>query len=154
MNIAIAITVMLALVTTFALITWASFRVRQRRTSRNALGKELTLLADARAVERQAKVLLADAGETLALYDANTPFDMKQVAFGKGVMAARLAASEAHWAQLTLEYGEDFYRANGRLQHAKAAFVVAEEIAARGKIMAAVQGPTRSSHLREVPEVD
>ena len=60
-------------------------------------------------MEHQAKALLADAGETLALHDAYVPLDIKQVALGKGLLAARLAASQAHWAQLTLEYGEDLH---------------------------------------------
>ena len=154
MDTTIAVTVTSALVTTCAFIAWAGFRGYKRRTSQNAAGKELALLADACAVERQAKALLADAGEALALHDANAPFNMKQIGYGKGVLAAKVATGEARGAQRQLEWGEDFDGASIRLNLAKKAFVIAEEITVRAKIMAAVQGRTGYLHLREVPKVD
>ena len=153
MSVAIAVTAILALVATCVLIVWASFKVNKRRTSRNEAGRELALLADAHAVEHQAQTLLADAGDELALHDAHAaPFDMKQLGYGKGILAAKIAASQARLAIRQLEWGEDFYGARVRLNLAKKAFAIAEDMAERGKIMAAAPGRNRAPHLQEVSE--
>lgn len=101
------------------------------------------MLADARAVELQAKALLADAGEDLVLHDATARWNMKQLGYGQGGLTARIAVVEARGARWAMEYGEDADVANRRLRLAKHAFVIAEEIAGRAKIMAAVQRRNR-----------
>ena len=123
--------------------------MHKRLTSRNAAGKELALLVDARAVAFLARKLLADAGESLALYDAVTPWDGKQVGYGKGVLTARIAAGHAFWAQRQLELGEDFDEANIRLRLAKRAFGLAEEIAKDAKIMASIRQAPPSGPVEE-----
>ena len=67
---------------------------------------------------------------------------MKQLGYGKGIPTAKIAVVEARGAQRAMEYGEDADVANRRLHLAKHAFVIAEEIAERAKIMAAAQRPT------------
>ena len=116
------------------------------RAPANAAGKELALLADVRAVEYQTRTLLADCDDDFALRDALVPLNMKQLGYGKGILTARIAVTEARGAQRAMEYGEDADVANRRLHLAKHAFVISEEIAAQAKIMAAVQRvpmPTR-----------
>ena len=112
------------------------------------------MLADARAVEYLARALLADARGDLALYDARTPSNMTRLGYGKGLLTTRIAASEARGAQLAMEYGEDAGVANRRLRLAKRAFVLAEDLAARAKIMAAVQGRTQRSRLQQMEDAD
>ena len=100
-----------------------------------------SLLADARAVKHLARTLLADCGEDLALHDVLALSNTKHLGFGKGVLTARIAVAEARGAQWAMEYGEDADIANRRLRLAKYAFVMAEEMAARAKIMAEAKVP-------------
>ena len=141
---------MIVLVTMNVIFASVGFMAQKRR---NAAGKEFALLADARAVEHQARTLLAECGEDLALHDALAPSNMKQLGYGKGILTAKIAVVEALGAQRAMEYGENAGVANRRLHLAKHAFVIAEEIAARAKIMAAVQGRTRRPNLQDVPDV-
>lgn len=134
---------MIVLVTISVAFATVGFMLKNGRSARqNAAGKELALLADARAVEHLARMLLANCGEDLALHDAVAPSNMKQLGFGKGILTAKIAVVEAVGAQRAMEYGENANVANRRLQLAKYAFGVAEEIAERAKIMAAAQGRT------------
>ena len=149
MNIAI-----LALVATCMFFVRAGLGMHKRRTGRHAVGKELAFLAHARAVEHQAKALLADNYEGLVLHDTNAAFDTRQIGYGKGVLAARIAASGARGAQRQLEWGEDFVGAHVRLNVATKAFATALETTGLAKIMMAVKGRTRYPHLREVSGID
>ena len=114
-----------------ALVAAAGFKARRRRTSE----RDSALLADALEVERQAKALLYDAGKELALHDANAPYDLKEIGYGKALLAARVAASQARWARRQLEYGEDFAGASVRLGLARGALTLAGEKASLGKVM-------------------
>ena len=146
---------MMVLVTMSAIFASVGLMVQKRRCARrNAAGREFALLADARTVEHLARTLLADCGEDLALHDALAPSNMKRLGLGKGVLTARIAIAEARGAQWAMEYGEDADVANRRLHLAKYAFGVAEEVAERGKIMAAAQGHARRPHLQETPDVE
>ena len=127
-----------ALLAACLLIVWVGFGVLRRRATRKTAGRELVLLADAIAVEHAARALLADGAEALAMRDAVAPFDMEQVGYGKGLLAARIAVGQAIWARRRLEYGEDFTGATICLNLAKRAFAVAEEKAKRAMIMASV----------------
>ena len=151
MGIESVVIAMIVLVIMSVIFTSVGFMaLKGRGARRNAVGKEFALLADARAVEHQARTLLAECGEDLALHDALTSSNMKQLGYGKGILTAKIAVVEAIGAQRAMEYGEDADVANRRLHQAKHAFVIAEEIAARAKIMAAVQGPTSRPNLQEV----
>ena len=150
----IVIPVILAVVSRWVFTALDGLKVHGRRTGRNAAGKELVLLADAHVVERQARALLADAGEMLARYDAVISWDRKQIGYGKGVLASKIAASQARLAHWTLEYGEDFRRADGRLDLAKQALATALQITRRARMAAAVDEPTRFLQLPGVSEAD
>ena len=121
---------------------------KRQSTGRYDAGREFALLADARSVEHLARTLLADCGEDLALHDAVVPFQGSTLGYGKGILAARIAVGEAGGAQRAMEYGEDIDVAGRRLYLAKRAFVMAEEIAGRAKIMAAVPTRTRRHRLQ------
>ena len=150
MGIESAVIAMIVLVPMSVTCALVGFMVHRKRSAgRNAEGKEFALLADARAVEYRARTLLADCGEGLALHDALTPSNMKRLGYGKGILTAKIAVVEAIGAERAMEYGEDADVANRRLHLAKHAFVIAEEIAARAKIIAAAQGSTGRPHLRE-----
>ena len=113
------------------------------------------MLADAHAVQRLARTLLADCYEDLALHDARAPSNTKntkRLGFGKGILTARIAVAEAIGAQRAMEYGEDVGEANRRLHLAKYAFGIAEEISERGKIMAAAPERNRAPHLQEIQD--
>ena len=138
MNAAIVIGVILAFVAGCVSFAWTGFRAHERRTSRNAAGKEFALLADARAVELLARKLLAESWEDLVLHDAVTPWDRKKIGYGKGILTVRLAASQAIGAQRQLELAQDFDGANIRLRLAKRAFGLAEDIARSAKITASI----------------
>ena len=149
-SVVIAMIVLVTMSVTFASVGFMLHRKRSAR--RNAAGRELALVADARGVEHLARTLLADCGEDLALHDALAPSNMKRLGFGKGVLTAGIAIAEARGAQWAMEYGEDAGEANRRLHLAKYAFGIAEDMAERGEIMAAALGRNRTPHLQEVPE--
>ena len=127
------------------LIARAGFEACKRRAARASRAKGLVLLADAIVVEQAAKALLADDAEALALHDAGAPIDMSQIGYGKGLLAARIAVSEAIWAQRQLEYGEDFIGANSRLNLAKRAYAIAHDMATQYKPYRPTSGPGLSA---------
>ena len=143
MNIEIVVITMIVLLAMSVIFASVGFMVQE---GRSAAGKEFALLADSRAVEHLARTLLA-RGEDLALHDALAPSNMKQLGYGKGILTTKIAVVEARGAQWAMGYGEDADVANHRLHIAKHAFVVAEEIAERAKIMAAAQERTRRPNL-------
>ena len=149
-SIVIAMIVLVTMSVTFASAGFMLWRGRSAR--RNAAGKEFALLADAHAVQRLARTLLADCYEDLALHDALAPSNTKRLGFGKGILTARIAVAEAIGAQRAMEYGEDVGEANRRLHLAKYPFGIAEEISERGKIMAAAPGRNRAPHLQEIQD--
>ena len=150
MGIESVVIAIIVLVTMGVIFASVGLMVQKGRSARrNAAVKELALLADAHAVEYRTRTLLADCYEDLALHDDLAPSNMKRLGHGKGVLTARIAIAEARGAQWAMEYGEDAGEANRRLHLAEYAFVLAEEIAERAKIMAATQGPIPSPNLQE-----
>ena len=150
-----SVVIAMIVLVTVSVTSASGFMLQKRRSARrNAEGKEFALLTDAHAVEHLARTLLADCGEDLALHDALAPSNMKHLGHGKGILTARIAVAAARGARWAMEYGEDADVANRRLHLAKYAFGVAEEIAGRGKIMAAAQGHARRPHLQEAPDVE
>ena len=155
MGIEPVVVAMIVLVTMTVIFASVGFMVQKRRSARrNAAGKELALLADARAVEYLARALLADCARELALHDALVPSDVKQLGYGKGILSAKIAVAAARGAQRAMEYGGDAGVAGRRLYLSKHAFSRSQEIAEQAKIMAAAQGPGPRPHLKEVPDVE
>ena len=135
MAIEIAYTLIAVLSVNLALVAIAGFKARKMSAS----GEKLALLADALEVERQAKALLSDSRKELALHEMELPYDLKEADYGKGLLAARVAASQAHWVQRQLKYGDDIAGANARLGFAKEALALASKKAELGRIMLASQ---------------
>ncbi len=103
----------------------------------NGAGKEFALLQSARAVEHQSGVLLAGAYEAIALHDADAPPTRTNPAMARACLSLRRAMSEAQGPRMAMEYGEDRVVVGIRLNQAKHAFVQADEIGERAKIVAA-----------------
>ena len=118
------------------ILTWAGRKSRNRRTNHASVSKELALLIETRTLERQARSLLVNAGEALALHDDHTPFDTKQIGSGKGILAVKMAVNHAIRARRQLRWDDDFVGANIQMNIAKAALASAVEKAALGKDMA------------------
>ena len=119
---------MIVIVTVSAIFASARVMAQERLSDRrNAAGKELALLADARAVEHLARKLIADRREDLALSDALGPSNNRQLGYGKGILSAGIAIAQARSAQLAIEYGEDVNLAQRRLHAAKHALATAGE---------------------------
>ena len=135
MNIEIAYTLIAVLSVNLVLVAIAGFKARKMSAS----GEKLALLADALEVERQAKALLSDSRKELALHEMELPYDLKEADYGKGLLAARVAASQAHWAQRQLKYGDDIAGASVRLGLAKEALALASKKAELGKTTLASQ---------------
>ena len=106
MSIAVVVTAILV----FAAIGVA-FVYQRRSSRRNAAGRELALIAE--------------CGVDLLLHDALAPCDLDRIGYGKGILTARIAASEALGAQRAVEYGEDTHMATRRLRLANEAFAIA-----------------------------
>ena len=75
---------------------------------------------------------------------------MKQICYGKGILTAKIAVSQAISAQRQLEYGEDFKGASIRLNLSKRAFHLAEGIAKNAKVMASLQELTQRGDSQEI----
>ncbi len=133
MEMEIAYALIAVLSANLALVTITGFKARRMSVSE----RKSALLADALEVERQAIALLSDAGNELALCDMEIPYDLKDAGYGKGLLAARIAASQARWAQRQLKYRGDFAGASVRLGLAKEALALASEKAELGKTMLA-----------------
>ena len=135
MAIEIAYTLIAVLSINLALVAIAGFKARKMSAS----GEKLALLADALEVERQAKALLSDSRKELALHEMELPYDLKEADYGKGLLAARVAASQARWTQGQLKYGDNIAGASARLGFAKEALALASKKAELGRIMLASQ---------------
>ena len=96
---------------------------------------------------------LSAEGSTSSPGDSPSLAALRRIPFTRADRLSNpLAAGEARCAQRQLEWAEDPDGANIRPNLARRAFVIAEKMAVRDNIVAAAEGSTRHSHVRDAPK--